>query len=265
MREPLRPLRLAWTFFRISALNELQYRVNFFLQLVQSLVAVATALAVLALVFSHTAQLGGWSRDELLAVLGVHILMGGVIRAVIQPNMQRLIDDVRQGTLDYALTKPADAQLLASTREFRIWQGVDVLVGAVVLAVAAVRVEAAVGIWSALGFAVALLLGAILVYCFWLALTIGAFWIVRMEFIVELFDGVYQAGRWPVTIYPGWLRIGFTFLVPIAFAVTLPAEGVTGRLDGATLAGAAAFTAALLAFTRWLWRTGLRRYAGASA
>ncbi|MDP9405854.1 MAG: ABC-2 family transporter protein [Actinomycetota bacterium] len=261
----MRPLRLVWTFFRISALNELQYRVNFFLQLFQSLVAVATALAVLALVFSHTAQLGGWSRDELLAVLGVHILMGGVIRAAIQPNMQRLIDDVRRGTLDYALTKPADAQLLVSSREFRIWHGVDIVVGAGVLAVATVRVEAAVGVASALGFAVALLLGAVLVYCFWLALTVGAFWIVRMEFIVDLFDGVYQAGRWPVTIYPGWLRIGFTFVVPLAFAVTLPAEGVTGRLDAATLAAAAVFTAALFAFTRWLWRTGLRRYGGASA
>ncbi len=264
-RDPLRPLTLVWTFFRIGALNELQYRVNFFLQLLQSLVALGTALAVLALVFSHTDGLGGWSPSELLAVMGVHILMGGVIRSAIQPSMQRLIEDVRQGTLDYTLTKPEDAQLLVSAREFRIWQAVDVVVGAIVLGVAVTRLETAVGLWSAFGFAVALLLGAVMIYCFWLALTVGAFWIVRMEFIVELFDGVYQAGRWPVTIYPGWLRIGFTFLVPLAFAVTLPAQGLTGRLDGMTLLAAAFFAAALFGFTRWLWRTGLRRYAGASA
>ena len=37
--------------------------------------------------------------------------------------------DVRQGTLDFILTKPEDAQVLVSVREFRIWQSVDVVVG----------------------------------------------------------------------------------------------------------------------------------------
>jgi len=55
-----------------------------------------------------------------------------------------------------------------------------------------------------------------------------------------LFDGMYQAGRWPVTSYPGWLRVGFTFLVPLAFAITVPASALTGRLSASTLLGAAA-------------------------
>jgi len=88
---------------------------------------------------------------------------------------------------------------------------------------------------------------------------------VRIEFIVELFEGVYQAGRWPISVYPDWLRLGFTFLIPLAFAITVPAEGLTGHLDLATLAAAAAFTGFLFVATRWLWRTALRRYSGASA
>jgi ABC-2 type transport system permease protein len=264
-RERARPVRLAWTFFRIGALNELQYRVNFFLQLVQSLVAVGTALAVLALVFQYTEELGGWSVDELLVVMAVHLIMGGFIRCAVQPNMARLIEDVRQGTLDYALTKPEDAQLLVSTREFRIWQIVDVLVGSVLLVVAVVRLGGISDPLAVLAFAVALLLGAVMIYCFWLVLTVGTFWVVRMEFIVELFDGLYQAGRWPVTIYPGWLRVGFTFLVPLAFAVTVPAQALTGRLTLWTLLGAAGFAVALVLGTRWLWRFGLRHYSGASA
>lgn len=261
----LRGARLAWVFFRVGAQYELQYRVNFVLQLVQSVVALGTALAVVALVFSHTGELGGYSPAELLVVVGVHLLMGGVIRAAIQPNMLRLMEEIRQGTFDYTLTKPEDAQLLVSTRELRVWQLVDVAVGAIVLTVATAQVEHAVGLADALSFAVALLLGVTMIYCCWLAVTVGAFWIVRMEFIVELFDGLYQAGRWPVGIYPGWLRVGFTFLVPLAFAVTVPAEALTGRLGPATLAGAAAFAALLLAATRLLWRAGLRRYDGASA
>ena len=52
----------------------------------------------------------------------------------------------------------------------------------------------------------------------------------------ELFDGVYLTGRFPVGIYPTWLRLSVTFLVPIGFAITVPAEAVTSRLDWQTLA-----------------------------
>ena len=68
-----------------------------------------------------------------------------------------------------------------------------------------------------------------------------------------------------MTIYPGWLRIALTFLVPIAFAVTVPAEAITVAADVETLALAAAFAVVLLVVTRWFWRFGLRHYSGASA
>lgn len=258
-------LRVALLHLRVGVMNDLQYRVNFALQVLQSLLALGTGLIVLALVYSHVTELNGWSQPELLAVLGTQILMGGVIRAVIQPNMMRLTEDVRQGKLDYALTKPVDAQMLVSVREVQVWQAVDVLLGAVVIAVALTRLGADLGVLDALAFAVALVFGAVMLYCFWLVLATGSFWVVRMWFLPELFEGIFQTGRWPVGIYPDWLRFGITFLVPIAFAVTVPAEAVTSRLDWQTLALAIGFAAVLFAFTRWFWRFGLRNYTGASA
>ena len=121
------------------------------------------------------------------------------------------------------------------------------------------------GLLEALAFAIALVLGALMIYCFWLILTTAAFWIVRIDEIHELFEGVYQSGRWPVTIYPGWLRISLTFLVPIAFAVTVPAQALTSRLTPETLALAAGFAVGLMLVTRWFFRFGLRHYSGASA
>jgi ABC-2 type transport system permease protein len=261
----MRPLRLLWLFLRIGALNELQYRANFWLQLLQSAIAVLTGLAVLGLVFSQTPSLNGWTQPELLAVMGVHILMGGLIAAMIQPNMERLRNDIRQGTFDFVLTKPDDIQVLSSIREVRIWQTVDILVGAVVLGIAVAQLRTAIGVLEALAFGFALVIGALLIYCFWLILTTVAFWIVRIDEIHELFEGLYQSGRWPVTLYPGWLRLTLTFLVPIAFAVTVPAQALTGRLTPATLGLALAFAVLLMIVTRWFFRFGLRRYSGASA
>jgi ABC-2 type transport system permease protein len=253
------------TLVGVSALNELQYRVNFFLQLFQSLVALATAIAVVALVFLYTPSLGGWSPWELMVVVGVHTALGGVIRSVIQPSMQLLMDDIREGKLDFALTKPVDAQLLVSLRRITVWPLVDVAVGLGVVVVAASQSEVSVTLAGAAIFPVTLVLGAVMIYCLWLIITTGAFWVVRMEHVAELFNGLYQAGRWPIGLFPGWLRTIFTVLVPLAFAVTLPSEVLTGRAGLLALGGATLFALALAAFTRWFWRLGIRNYAGASA
>jgi ABC-2 type transport system permease protein len=258
-------LRLAGTFLRIGILNELQYRVNFAFSLVQSLISVGTSLAVLALVFGKTDSLRGWSAGELLVVMGVYVLVGGLIKMLVQPNMQQLMEDVQRGTLDFVLTKPADGQLLVSVRRVQLWQGVDVLVGGALVVVATARLPGTVSVADVLGFLVSLGLGAVAIYCFWLLLSTVAFWVTRLDPIVELFDGMYQAGRWPVSVYPGWLRIGFTVLVPLAFAITVPASALTGRATGLLLLGSVAFTVVLAALTRWVWRRALRRYSGASA
>jgi len=147
-------------------MNDLQYRVNFFLQILQSLLALGTGLVVLALVYSHTTELNGWSQSELLAVFGVQIVMAGVIHAVIQPNMMRLTEDVREGKLDHALTKPVDAQMLVSVREVQVWQAVDILTGAIVIGVALYRLGGDLGVLDVLAFAVALAFGAVMLYCF---------------------------------------------------------------------------------------------------
>jgi ABC-2 type transport system permease protein len=261
----MRLFTLIWSHLRIGIANELQYRVNFFIQLLQSLVALATGLIGLWLVFSHTTQLHGWSQPELLAIMGVYLVMGGIIQAAIQPNMQRLMDEIREGTLDFALTKPWDAQLLISIREFRFWQLTDVIIGLGVLVSAIIQMQAAITLGPALAFLAALILGSMMIYCFWLILTTTAFWLIRIGELVNLFQGLYAAGRWPVTIYPDWLRLTLTFLVPVAFAVTVPAEALTNRLTPLTLLGALGLTLLLAVVSRFIWRLGVRSYSGASA
>lgn len=258
-------LRLCWVYLRVAVMNELQYRVNFFVQLFQSFLALGTGLVVLALVFSYTDSLAGWGRYELLAVMGVYILVGGLIAMTIRPNMERLMDDVELGTLDYMLTKPEDAQLLVSVREVRIWQIVDVVIGLVVLGVAVSQLQGTIGFLQGLAFGTTLLLGGFMVYSIWLMLATGSFWFVRVGNILEIFASLYQTGRWPVGIYPDWLRTGLTFLVPVAFAVTVPAEALTGRLSVQTFLGATALAAVLLLISRYVWKFGLRHYTGASA
>src|SRR5688500_10017065 len=112
----MRALRLLGVHLRITALNELQYPVNLLLSLVQSMIALTAGLFVLTLVFGRVPELNGWTRPELLALLGVFTMLGGLVRTVLRPSIVQLFSDIRDGTLDYLFVKPADSQLLASIR-----------------------------------------------------------------------------------------------------------------------------------------------------
>jgi viologen exporter family transport system permease protein len=258
-------LRLLAIFFRVSVMGELAYRVNFFVQLFQSLLELATAIGGLAVIFSHTNSLGGWRPDEVLALVGVYILVGGIIGSVIQPSMENFIETVRNGTLDFTLTKPEDAQLLISVQRVEIWKLIDIILGLAVLVTALIRLGEKIGWLQSVQFTVMLLTGAIIIYSFWLILATLSFWFVRVENILMIFQSMYEAGRWPVSLYPGWLRFALTFIVPVAFATTIPTEALTGRLSGETLLVALTSAVVLFAVSRVFWRIGLRHYSGTSA
>jgi ABC-2 type transport system permease protein len=261
----MRFLRLLLVFWRVAILGELSYRSNFFFHLFESVLELGTALAGLAVVFSYTTTLAGWRREEIVALVGIYFLVSGAIRMVIQPSMERLIEAVHEGTLDFTLTKPEDAQLLVSIQRVEVWNFTDILLGTGVLAVALVRLGANVGVWEAAAFAAALAAGAVIVYSFWLMLATLSFWFVRVENMLQIFSSMYEAGRWPVSFYPRWLRFMLTFLIPVAFATTVPAQALAGRLSSKTLAEAFALAAALLVMSRAFWRFGVRRYSGASS
>jgi len=258
-------LRLLAAFFWVSVISELAYRVNFVWQLVQSFLSLGVSLAGLAVIFSYTETLGGWRPDEILALVGVYFFVGGLIGLVVQPAMEQFIESVRDGTLDFTLTKPEDAQLTTSIKRIEIWKLIDIVLGLAVLVIALIRLGENVGAWQAGAFVLMLTAGGVIVYSFFLILATLSFWLVRVENILMIFQSMYEAGRWPISLYPGWLRYGLTFIIPVAFATTVPAEALTGRLTWQTLLVAVVLAILLFAASRAFWRVGLRRYSGASA
>lgn len=258
-------MRLARLHFRLGALNELQYRVNFWVQLLNSAINLGTGLVVIAVVYNQTETLGGWTDVELLAVLGVHVLVGGFLRTFVVPNMWALIRDVQDGTLDYTLTRPADSQLIVSVRQINIWSLIDVPLGAGVIVWAVREMQPDLTTAGILAFVATLICGAAIVYSIWLAAVTVAFKAIDVGDLLQILNGVYEAGRWPITIYPLWLRGSLTVIIPLAFAITVPAEIISQRVEWWWLASAVGVGAAALLVSRMIWKWGIRNYSGASA
>lgn len=259
-------LRLFLISCRLGLLNEFEYRVNFWVHLFEAVMSFFTGIVVLWTVFGKTRSIGGWTWQEILVILALWFITKGVVNVMLAPSIRLFMTDIWQGNLDYLLTKPVNHRFMATTRKFLIFFSVDIIVGAVLLAIAVPRLGHSPSFGESVMVAVAVLSGSVIVYSFWIVLGTMAMWTTKLENIMLVFFSVLEAGRWPAGLYPFWLRYSMTFLVPIAVAITFPAEALLGRLDWQNALFAA--SGALLAYVaaRLFFEYAIRhKYTGASA
>jgi ABC-2 type transport system permease protein len=261
---PARYLRLARVLAGASVSAKLEYRANFTLNLVGALFRALGMLLGLSVLFGTGENLGGWSRLEATVLVGVFVLVDGLMGLFVYSNLRSIGESIRTGSMDFTLLKPVDAQFMVSAREIDVFRLPDALVGIAFMVYGASGLTTVTFGGVLLG--AGLLLGALgIVYalCFMLATT--AFWFVRVENTLELFWGLSRAGQFPITAFPGWVRVMFTFIVPIAFITTVPASALIGRASPSNALTGIAVTVVLLIVARLFWRFAVRSYTSASS
>jgi ABC-2 type transport system permease protein len=261
----VRYARLLAVQLRASLLLGVQYRYDFLIDGAIEVFWTATALVPLFVVFQKRTSIAGWSFGEALLVAGWFTLLQGVLEGAINPSLASVVDHIRKGTLDFVLVKPADAQFLVSTSRFYPWRALNVVTAVGIFVYAFVRIGSPPSIT---GVAMALLLlvtATAILYSLWILTVSAAFYFVKIDNLTFLFSAVFDAARWPVTIFRGLVRVLFTFVLPLALMTTYPALALLGRLDGVTLAATIGGSIAFAVLARAVWLGAIRKYTSASS
>lgn len=265
-----RKLRLLRVFLAATISVSLEYRLNFVGALLTSLGDSAVALLGLALFYSRPealkgdVSLGGWSYPAALLVVGFFMLAQGFIAVVLQPNLNRLGESLRTGTFDFTLLKPIDAQWSVSTRNLNLLRLGDVLVGLVILGYALTRLGH-VSVGGLLLAAFLFVCALVTVYSLWFMLSTTAFWFIKTDNVTELFNGVFSAARFPASSFPAPVRVALTFVLPVAFVTTIPAQAITGTITPLLALLAPVIAALVFLAGRVFWLYALRNYTSASS
>ncbi|MHB8877414.1 MAG: ABC transporter permease [Myxococcaceae bacterium] len=260
-----RYLRLLWIQLRASALLAVQYRYDFFIDGIISLFWTATALLPLFVVFRDRTQLAGWTFGEALLVSGWFVLLNGILDGAINPGLQAVVDHIRKGTLDFILLKPADAQFLVSTSRFQLWRVTSLITAGAIFGYAFHLVGRGPSISGLLASLVLLGAATLLLYSLWILTVSAAFYVVKVDNLTYLFSSIFDAARWPASVFRGFLAFVFTFVIPLALMTTYPAQALLGRLANQTLVLSVLGSMAFAGFARLVWLRSIRRYTSASS
>ncbi len=270
----MKELRRYWhslcCFWSSSIAAELEYPLNAWVELLSVLGNLAGSIFVLKLLFGNGVALGGWSWNGSLIVLGLYTVLDGFTTCVLQPNLSRIVNHIQTGTLDYVLLKPIDSQFWLSTRTVSPWGLPGIIAGFCLICWALLKPSSSIsyGLPSsgALLLAAALLIASLVIlYSLWFVLAALSIWFIKVWNATEVLRYTLVAGRYPVSAYPPALRLIFTFVLPVAFLTTIPAEALLGKSSSIWAVAALCVAGICLTGSRLLWNYAQRFYTSASS
>ncbi|MET8155579.1 ABC-2 family transporter protein [Sphaerisporangium sp. NPDC005289] len=260
MLEPARTyVLLAVTWIRAAA----QYPVSMAMLIIGSFLVTGLELAAIALIFTHTASLGGFTLPEVMFLYGTSG-MSFALADLLFGNVDKLSQHVKAGTFDAMLIRPASPFVQMAVDRFSFQRFGRTAQAVTVLAIALPQLHVP---WQrAWMVPLMVLCGIVLFAAIW---TLGGalqFLLTDAPEIANAFTyGGGQLTQFPLTVFGTDLVRAVTFIVPLAFVNWQPGLYVLDRADPLGLpywlrfmGPAAALTLACLAGLAW--RAGLRRY-----
>lgn len=257
--------KLMSAFIKMNLQQASAYRADLTFSLVMNLIWLGWELVSLQIIFNNTGDLSGWGMGELIALLGVWRLSNLLMASIIWPNTERFNSSVRDGSFDYNLIQPVNSQFLVSFSRIVIWRAWE-LVLAVILLVAGIAYSQSITTpLSILSFVVLAISGMFVLYSLWIVLISFTFWFVKFDNNVTILHALMDTGRYPATIYPAWLRVIVTFIIPIAVATTVPLQALRGELSGWEVLMFLGIGVAAVALSSRVWKAGVRRYSSSGS
>ncbi len=260
----IRYFRLLNIFFKNSLQIQLEYRLNLIFDIFHSLILSATGILILYVMFDKAESVGGWSFSEAIALYGVFMIMEAIIDIAIHPNLKKIPEYIRTGNMDFYLIKPLSSQFISSLRHYSFWMIPQFVLGFFVMIYGVINSGQLSLVNISVSF-IFLLSGLGILYSLGLFLSTISFWFIKIDNIHQLIFAFMSAARVPVSAYSRPMRFLFSFIMPIAFVTTVPAQAALGKLNlGFAIAGIAVSIGLLLA-SHLFWRYAVANYSSASS
>jgi ABC-2 type transport system permease protein len=250
---------------KINIQMSLAYRADTIINILLNLMWLGWELLSLNIIFNNTTTIGGWGLPELIALLGVFRLVNTMMIALIWPNTEKFNQGIRDGSMDYTILQPVNSMFLVTFSRITVWRVWDLMLAIVLIVVGINMSGDLITPLQILTFILLAMSGMIIIYSLWIVLIALTFWFTKFDNNVTIMQALLDSGRYPVSVYPVWLRIIVTYIIPIAVATTIPLQALRGDLNFSRILIYASIGIISFLVASRVWKAGLKRYSGASS
>lgn len=216
--------RLFWLFRKITFMKLMEYRTDFFFWLVVSLMWTAFNFFFFSLLIGLQNTIGGWTRWELYALMGVFTMLDAFTWSFFAQNMWNYTGQVFSGELSSVLVKPLDAQFAMMASRTSYNNVPRFFVGLAALGWSLSQLGIRPSILTVGGFILTFFTGLLFIYALWFMVATLAFWVEKLDNINEIVPAFRRLWQVPRTVYIGLSSTIFTVVLPLGLVSSLPTE-----------------------------------------
>ncbi len=226
--------RVWLTFLKNSAVREMAFRGNFFINAVTRAFWFAAQLALYEVIYRNVDVIQGWSREQYFAFMATGMLINAIVEMFFMPNCAHFSELIRTGNLDFALLKPIDTQFLVSCEKVELSMFNQMLLALGLLTYALIGIGQPIAAWQVIVYMAFVAVGVMFFYSLMIAVAATSVWLGRNQGLYDFWFYITVFARYPRDIYDGvdasriepgeMLQTAFTYVLPILLVVTVPAE-----------------------------------------
>jgi ABC-2 type transport system permease protein len=257
--------RLYRVFARNTLVAEMEFRANFWAKVVTNLSWLGLYVLLLKVIFRNTDSVAGWSEGEMFLLIGTFMFTRALMDTLFTPNLGKIPEMVRMGTLDFVLTKPIPSQFFVSARYVSLDELGSLFGAGAVLAYGLQTARIQLTFAQAAAWLFLVLCGVLVFYAVQFLLMTLSFWLVRVDNLSALADTVVFIARYPPNIFGKFLATFFTYVLPLAFLGAVPALALKEGVRATWLLAAVLVTTFFLVAAALFWRYATRAYSSASS
>lgn len=269
-------LKVFATFFRNALIREMMFQGNFLIQIVTRAFWFFAQIALFKIIYAEVPTINGWTEDQYFAFMATGMLINGIVESFFMPNCANLSEQIRTGKLDFALVKPVDTQFLVSLERINLAMLSQVVLALGLLINSLYRIGATVTPVQLLMYLIYVGVGVLFFYSMMIVTACSSIFLGRNQGLYDFWFYITVFARYPRSIYDGsdaarfeageMLQFGFSYIMPILLAVTVPARVIVNTLDQKHLAVVALLSAAAgLLIARSVFKWSLGHYRSASS
>jgi len=253
--------------FRNSLIREMNFQLNFLLWILVEILWFLGQIVFIEVVFSYVGAIGGWTKWEVVLLIGTHQLIGQLFQAFFYMNLANLPELVRTGKMDFMLLLPIDTQFMVSLKQFGMDNVINAFIGAGFVTFAMWKMAIVPTLAQLLLYGVAVCCGILIHYSIMLVFAASSFWMVRSQGLIYGYYSLFNIGRYPDTIYRGAFKLVFSWLVPVIIVANIPSRLLIHVAENPwpIMLQLIAATLLMVGGTRLMWNSALRHYSSASS
>lgn len=249
---------------RLNLANTLAYRANFINSIIGNLVWTLFGIVSMVLLTTKATNVYGWTRDELLILIGCYHIVMSVFYVLFARNFQQFADTMYLGKLDSILMRPIDPQFLLSVQHFGYTGLIRFFTGIIFLTYLFGQLQIQLSFITLLSFIALLILSVVILYSIWYSVLTITIWHGKLNNLVDLLYAVNSLLRNPGDVYFTASLVLYILLFPFMVIITSPVKALLQVVTPWDLIAPCLLAIVLAVFCRLFWKFALKHYTSAS-